>query len=156
MAQAYTETTQRQREAFLDALAHDPSVTHACKAAKIGRRTVYDLRQRDSDFAQGWEEMQGLGIGAVEDELWRRGAKGWLEPVFQGGRRVGSVRKYSDTAAIFMLKAHAPERYRETMRVDIGAATEAELEGALIVAETARRANANGASTAGDGEAGVE
>lgn len=43
------------------------------------------------------------------------------EPVLdeQGNHKVAAVRKYSDTLAIFLLKAHNPERYRENSRVEL-------------------------------------
>ena len=34
-------------------------------------------------------------------------------PVYQGGKKVGSVRKYSDLLLIFLLKAAAPETDRD-------------------------------------------
>lgn len=51
-----------------------------------------------------------------EGELHRRAFKGVLKPVYQGGARVGSIREYSDTLAIFLMKAHRPEKYRDTVR----------------------------------------
>lgn len=36
-----------------------------------------------------------------------------------GRQRYASIRKYSDTLAIFLLKAHAPEKYRENSRVEL-------------------------------------
>lgn len=38
-----------------------------------------------------------------------------------GEPMVASVRKYSDTLAIFLLKAHAPDKYRERTSVDLNA-----------------------------------
>lgn len=38
-----------------------------------------------------------------------------------GEPMVASVRKYSDTLAIFLLKAHAPDKYRERSSVDLNA-----------------------------------
>ena len=34
--------------------------------------------------------------------------KGWLEPVYQGGKRVGVIRKYSDACLLSLLKARHP------------------------------------------------
>lgn len=44
-----------------------------------------------------------------------------LEPVLdeKGEPMVASVREYSDTLAIFLLKAHAPEKYRERSSIDL-------------------------------------
>jgi hypothetical protein len=43
------------------------------------------------------------------------------EPVLdeQGNHKVASVRKYSDTLAIFLLKAHAPDKYRENSKLEL-------------------------------------
>jgi hypothetical protein len=32
--------------------------------------------------------------------------------------RVGKVREYSDTLTIFLLKAHAPDKYRDNAKVE--------------------------------------
>lgn len=37
----------------------------------------------------------------------------------QGNHKVAAVREYSDTLAIFLLKAHAPEKYRENSKVEL-------------------------------------
>lgn len=44
------------------------------------------------------------------------------EPVLDenGEPKVAAVRKYSDTLAIFLLKAHNPEKYRENSRIELG------------------------------------
>lgn len=36
-----------------------------------------------------------------------------------GSPKVATMKEYSDTLAIFLLKAHAPEKYRENSRVDL-------------------------------------
>lgn len=43
------------------------------------------------------------------------------EPVLDanGEQKVAAVRKYSDTLAIFLLKAHNPEKYRENSKVEL-------------------------------------
>jgi len=41
----------------------------------------------------------------------RRARDGVEEPIFHQGKNVGTVRKYSDTLLIFLLKSHKPERY---------------------------------------------
>jgi hypothetical protein len=36
-----------------------------------------------------------------------------------GNHKIAAVREYSDTLAIFLLKAHAPEKYRENSKVEL-------------------------------------
>jgi hypothetical protein len=50
---------------------------------------------------------------AMEAEAYRRAVKGVLKPVVQQGRVVARVRLYSDSLLALLLKAHAPEKYRE-------------------------------------------
>lgn len=68
------------------------------------------------------ERDQILNQGKLEEgeaELKRRAVDGWDEPVFNQGELVGTKRKYSDTCLVFMLKALAPEKYRESAQVEI-------------------------------------
>nr|WP_323026547.1 hypothetical protein [Castellaniella sp.] len=43
------------------------------------------------------------------------------EPVLDaaGNHKIAAVRKYSDTLAIFLLKAHNPEKYRDNARLEL-------------------------------------
>lgn len=69
-----------------------------------------------------------VGVSALEDEAHRRAFDGVDEPVFYKGEDCGAVKKYSDTLAIFLLKAHAPEKYRERQDLTVkGTLTLAEL-----------------------------
>lgn len=44
-----------------------------------------------------------------------------MEPVLDehGNHKIAAVKEYSDTLAIFLLKAHAPEKYRERTQLDV-------------------------------------
>lgn len=102
-----------QRAAFLQALSETASITKACEISKLPRRTVYNWREADPHFAEAWDEALELGTDALEDEAIRRALHGTDKPVYQGGKRVGAVREFSDTLLIFMLKAKRPEKYKE-------------------------------------------
>ena len=102
-----------QREQFLAALSQTASVTRACEIASLPRRTVYNWRAMDVEFARAWEVALDLGTDALEDEAIRRATQGTERPVFQGKQLVGHTRDFSDTLLIFMLKARRPEKYRE-------------------------------------------
>lgn len=53
----------------------------------------------------------------LEQEAWRRAREGIAEPVYQHGKEVGTIQRYSDQLLMFLLRARAPERYRD--RVDV-------------------------------------
>ena len=61
-----------QREQFLAALSETASVTRACEITGLPRRTVYNWRATDPEFAQAWEVALDLGTDALEDEAIRR------------------------------------------------------------------------------------
>ena len=49
----------------------------------------------------------------MELEARRRAVKGTDKPVFQRGEQVGTIREYSDTLLMFLLKANKPEKFRD-------------------------------------------
>jgi hypothetical protein len=105
-------TTEADRERFLGFLEETANVTEACRRAGICRPVAYGWR-KDEAFAARWEAAVDRGTDALEDEAVRRAHEGVERPVYQGGKRVGLVREYSDTLLIFMLKARRPERFKD-------------------------------------------
>lgn len=102
-----------RQAAFCAALAETGFVGKACRAVDISRRTAYQWREDDPDFAQQWDKCLKIGCTALEDEAQRRAFDGVDKPVFHGGQEVGSVKAYSDALTMFLLRAHFPEKYRE-------------------------------------------
>ncbi len=90
-----TTRTPKKRAAFLKALESGESVTKACNAAGIGRRTVYDWRGDDEKFAAEWDDAVETGTDVLEDEAVKRAKDG------------------SDTLLIFMLKARRPDKFKD-------------------------------------------
>lgn len=93
---------------FLKALADIGTIAKAAEHVRVGVRTVYDLRERNSEFGEAMEAAEALHLASIEAEMVRRGRDGWLEPVFQGGVRVGLVRKFSDTLLLARAKRLDP------------------------------------------------
>jgi len=108
----------KKQDVFIKWLSRKGNVSAACKKAKIDRSTAYEWRKDDPNFAKRWEEAIEIATEWMEEEARRRAADGVLQPVFQGGKRVGSIRKYSDTLLIFLLKAHKPEKYRDNYHIE--------------------------------------
>lgn len=114
-----TIKTPEKERAFLSALAETCNVTEACKLSGVGRATAYAWRVTDPDFAIEWEKAKAIGAEALEDEAMRRARVGVDEPVFHLGEVCGTVRKYSDTLAIFLLKGAMPDKYRENSKLEL-------------------------------------
>ena len=111
--------TPEKAEAFFAALAETANVTKACAAIAITRRTAYNWREADPEFAAGWDRAMKAAVLGLEDEAHRRAFEGLDKPVFYQGSECGAVREDSATLAIFLLKAHTPEKYRENSKVEL-------------------------------------
>jgi hypothetical protein len=85
---------------FLKLLSNTGNVTLSARGAGIARRSVYDYRHADAQFAAGWEAAIDEAVEMLEAEAWAR------------------ARKTSDTLLIFLLKANRPGKYRENIKVD--------------------------------------
>lgn len=93
------------RERFLAELSAMPNVSAAARRAGVARMTAYRLRAKDPAFAAEWAEALTVGVGAAEDEAWRRGMR---------------RKNPSDTLLIFMLRRHGGPRYRALLRYEGG------------------------------------
>ena len=101
--------TDRAKEKFLELVRATCNVSEAARAIGMARRSLYDARTRDSEFAQLWDVAVEEASDRLEGEAWRRAVEGWDEPVFFQGKVVGAVRKYSDRMLELLLKGHRPE-----------------------------------------------
>jgi hypothetical protein len=73
----------------------------------------HDERYRD-EFDAATEDAADI----LEAEAFRRAVEGWDEPTgWYRGQPGGTVRKYSDTLLIFLLKGMRPAKYRERTEV---------------------------------------
>lgn len=108
--------TPEKIERFAAELSETGQVKKACAAAGISRRTAFYWRKLDATFAAAWDEALKVAVTVLEDEALRRAQEGNERPVFNAkGEQTGVVREYSDTLAIFLLKAANPAKYRERL-----------------------------------------
>lgn len=103
---------------FIEVLERTGNVVFACKQAHITRSVAYAARSRSEKFATEWDEAIEIAVAQLEEEARRRAAEGVQEPVFFQGSVSGYVTRYSDSLLMFLLKAHAPEKYRERSQVE--------------------------------------
>lgn len=112
------KATPEKLEQFLLTLADTANVTAAAKKVRINRAHMYRLKATDTEFSDAWDEAVQLGTADLEDEAVRRAKDGTLKPVFYKGEKVGTIREYSDTLLIFLLKARDPGKYAERVKQD--------------------------------------
>ncbi|GAC1668390.1 MAG: hypothetical protein PVS3B3_38870 [Ktedonobacteraceae bacterium] len=142
--------TQRKeaKSLFIEALKQVHCVTMACEHAEISRKTAYEWREKDADFADLWENAVERSRDIARASIYQRGILGWDEPIISMGQvvydyepvlnedgepmsdkkgkpvmRRGSIQtihKWSDTLALGYAKANLPE-YKEKQQIDLTA-----------------------------------
>lgn len=119
MVRAKNEATRvlKAKARFLKVFAQNGNVSGSCRSAKVGRRTVYDWLAADATFKRLYDEAHDDALDALEEEARRRAVDGVLEPVYQGGEKVGTIRKYSDALLTLLLKGKRPDTFRERHEV---------------------------------------
>ncbi len=93
-----------KKATFISALTQGKSVKDAAAASGVHRRTFYDWRDQDAEFARAWEDAQAENVEALEDEVRRRA----LDP----------SDKTSHILLMFLLKKHDPS-YRENYKREV-------------------------------------
>ena len=106
---------QRKQDVFLAAFAKHATVSAAATAVRVSRRTHYNWLETDEGYAARFKEVEEGVTEALEAEARRRAQVGVEEPVHYQGKRVDTIRRYSDTLLIFLLKARRPDVYRERL-----------------------------------------
>ena len=88
------------REAFLAALTNTGNVRYACQQAGIARRTAYDRRETDVEFAAAWKDAMEDAIDHIEAVAFEKAKEG------------------ENVLLIFLLKSHRREVYGERVGME--------------------------------------
>ncbi len=109
--------TSPKQKAFLAAFRETGNVRLACTAAKVARSGHYSWL-KDAEYCKAFDLAKEDAANTLEAEAHRRAVEGWEEPVgWYKGKAGGTVRRYSDTLLIVLLKGLLPEKYRERVEV---------------------------------------
>ena len=106
--------TQRRRKAFLAHLRESGNVTAAAERSGVSRTGAYALRAGDDSFRADWDDAIESALDDLEAELRRRAIEGTEKTVFYGGEAVGSIRNYSDSLAMFLLRSRRPHVFGDS------------------------------------------
>lgn len=107
------EFTKRRKAKLLKLMAVDGNVGTSCAAVGIARVTLYRHLDSDTEFAAAYAEARETAADVLEAEAYRRAVEGVPEPVYQGGREVGAVQRYSDVLLMLLLRSNRPSKFRE-------------------------------------------
>lgn len=118
---AYQVNEARQR--FLDLYAERGTFVECCRLAGLSYNAVQHAIERDPDFAERYREAEQRVLEKLEHEAMRRAVEGNVvrSRKFWHGELVGEDIKteYSDNLLMMLLRARAPERYRENSLITI-------------------------------------
>lgn len=107
-----------KQAAFLGAYAICGNITKAAEIAKVHPDTPRCHWKDEPGFVAAMEKATEEAADRLESEARRRAEEGVDEPVFYKGEVCGTVRKYSDTLLIFLLKGVRPGKFRENTTID--------------------------------------
>lgn len=109
----------RIKRAFLEAYAAYGNIGYCAAKVGVHRNTIYNWQEKDEEFALGFQQAEIAATEVLEREAWRRGVEGspYERTSYWHGEPVGTDRKleYSDTLLLTLLRARAPDKYREKL-----------------------------------------
>jgi hypothetical protein len=107
--------TAEKKRLFLDTYRTHGTIYHAAQAADVGRRTVYNWREADPEFAQAMDDAHEDATDALEESGYRRAIGG------------------DTTLTIFLLKGRRREVYGDRLSAEHSGPGGAPLPTVLIV-----------------------
>lgn len=110
------------QQAFLTAYEKTANILTASEQANIDRNMVYYWLEHDEQFGFAYNLADKAANLNIEAEIHRRAIDGWDEPLVSAGKRVGTIRKYSDVLLMFYAKKRMPS-YREKQTLDVNTTT---------------------------------
>jgi len=102
-----------KKEAFIQNYTHIGTVKGAAAATGVTRKTIYEWLKADSAFNAEFERAKEDVTDELEQEAKRRAYEGVDKPIYWQGKLVDTIKEYSDTLLIFLLKGNRPDKYRE-------------------------------------------
>lgn len=110
--------TQKKKVLFLGHYSNTAQVKEAAKSVSVTPHTVYQWRSLDPLFKEKMDRMKPIIAQKLVDEAMRRAVDGVDKPVYQGGKRVGVIREYSDKLLSQLLKGMVPEVFGDRVQLD--------------------------------------
>lgn len=107
-----------KEQKFLEAFMKTGKLYTAALACGASYYTMNAYRKKNPHFDQAIKEMQAQVVEALEEVAYARALEGVQEPLVSMGEVVTFVTKYDNDMLRFLLRAHAPDKYRDNVKVD--------------------------------------
>ena len=116
---AVQTATWARQERFLAAYSGSGGIYKAAAVAECSPRTVENWLNADNfGFQKRYHVAQARYLELMAAEADRRGMEGVAKPVYQGGKKVGTVQTYSDNLLMFRMKKLDPA-YRDSFNLTV-------------------------------------
>lgn len=102
---------------FIQHLAISGNISAACRRAKIHPTTISARKKTDAVFAAAYDDAMDVAVDVGEGEMFRRAIEGVKKPVFQGGKKVGSITEYSDGLLGMIVKGRRRHIYGDNFKL---------------------------------------
>jgi hypothetical protein len=128
--------TPRRRQLFLEAVARQATMQEAARSVDMSMTSVRNLRKRDPEFDRACEAALATMRPSLFETAYQRAVFGAEEPVFQGGKQVGTRRKPSDAMLRLLIdRGYDPNQAPASVPTTVtrpGYATQEEVDAALM------------------------
>lgn len=95
--------TPEKKRLFLERFAECGVIVEACEAVGMSGRAAYNLRDRDTLFAAGWEAASVMARPKLADEAWSRAMNGVVERIYKDGMVVAERHRYDNRLTMAVL-----------------------------------------------------
>jgi hypothetical protein len=113
------KTLQVKKKAFLAAYIENGNITRAAEIAEIERQNHYNWINEDPNYVKAFEYAKEAAADRLEQEARRRAVEGVDKPIYYKGRKIDTIKEYSDTLLIVLLKGIRPEKFRENIKQEL-------------------------------------
>ena len=112
--------TAKKKMDFLEELARTGNVSASARKIGFSRVHMYEIKRKDEMFRKMWKDAEKMAVDALIEEARRRAVEGVEHPIYHKDKKIDTLKKYSDTLLIVLLKAHDP-RFQDNKNLKIDA-----------------------------------
>jgi hypothetical protein len=119
--------TYKVRADFLDAFEETLNITKACEKVERSRRSFYELRKRDPEFATAFDEALDQGYLMLETMLLERAMFGTERQILDRQNNIVTLKSHDNRLAMQLLR-HRQRRQEMTENRAARAAAQAQIQ----------------------------
>lgn len=113
--------TKELKAMFIRVLAQKGgNVTATCRDLMVSIASAKRAKDEDPEFSIGWYEAIEIGNIMLEDEARRRAMDGIDKPIYFKGRRIDTIREYSDALLKFILSKRKKDIFGDKLTLEGG------------------------------------